>query len=159
VTSNGAQSRRHVGSPRCVVADDQPALYDVISAYFSVWGIDVVEVAGDGDEAVAAVEAHQPEALVLNLGLRGGDGLEVLARCADASPCTGIVVYSECSDPSAMARAVRYGARGFVSKEAPLDELARAVGAAAAGESYIDPRLNGVMLEAAASARLEWGAA
>jgi two-component system response regulator NreC len=104
-------------------------------------GIEVVGEAGDFPAAVAAVEAHRPAILVLDLGMPGGSGLETIASLTESAPDTAIVVLTMQDDPAFARGALSRGARGYVLKEAADEELLEAIRAAASGETYLNPRL------------------
>lgn len=108
-------------------------------------GIEVVGEAGDFPSAVAAVEAHRPAILVLDLGMPGGSGLETIASLIQSAPDTGIVVLTMQDDPAFARGALSRGARGYVLKEAADEELLEAIRAAASGETYLNPRLGARM--------------
>jgi two-component system response regulator NreC len=106
-------------------------------------GVRVVGEAGDFPSAVACVEAHRPAVLVLDLGMPGGTGMETIATLTESNPETAIVVLTMQDDPAFARGALSRGARGYVLKEAADDELLEAIGAAARGETYLNPRLGG----------------
>jgi CheY-like chemotaxis protein len=64
---------------RVVVVDDDPSIVRVVAANLHACGYDVL-TAASGEAALNAVETHQPDCIVLDLGLPGSDGLEVLRR-------------------------------------------------------------------------------
>jgi DNA-binding NarL/FixJ family response regulator len=72
-------------------------------------------------------------------------GTEVARHVARSTPDTAVVVYTAFGDRALLLEALDAGARGFVLKEAPLEELVRAVQVVAGGGSYVDPTLAGVL--------------
>jgi len=101
----------------------------------------VVATAQNGEQALAAVEKHRPSVCIADVRMPHVDGLE-LARCAvKAAPDTAVLLYSGFSDRGLVADALDAGARGFALKDAPLDDLARAIDLVATGNVYIDPVL------------------
>jgi DNA-binding NarL/FixJ family response regulator len=81
-------------------------------------------------------------------------GIELAKQVAVSSPDTSIVFYTAYGDHALLSEALDLGARGFVLKEAPLDDLVRAVERVAAGEAYVDPVLAGVLVSSHRSDQL-----
>jgi two-component system response regulator DesR len=81
-------------------------------------------------------------------------GVEVARRAASSAPETRIVLFTGYGDRALLGQALAAGARGFVSKEAPLAELIRALTAVAAGDTYIDSTLAGSATDAGAEGGL-----
>jgi two-component system response regulator NreC len=104
-------------------------------------GVVVVGEAGDFPGAVAAVAAHRPAVLVLDLGMPGGSGLETITWLSETAPDTAIVVLTMQDDPAFARGALSRGARGYVLKEAADEELLGAIRGAVRGETYLNPRL------------------
>jgi two-component system, NarL family, response regulator NreC len=101
----------------------------------------VVAEAGTVPDALRMARAHRPAVLVLDLNMPGGSSLQEIPTIREQAPDTAIVVLTMQSDPSFARQALQSGALGFVLKEAADDELLEAVRLAAAGETYLNPRL------------------
>jgi two-component system response regulator NreC len=104
-------------------------------------GLQVVAEAGDVPDAERLTRAHRPSVLVLDLNMPGGSSLEAIPRLREHSPDTAIVVLTMQDDPAFARQALRTGALGFVLKEAADEELLEAIRLAAAGDTYLNPRL------------------
>jgi two-component system, NarL family, response regulator NreC len=127
---------------KIVLADDHVVVRRGLRALLeSEDGLTVVAEAGDVPDALRYVRAVGPEVLVLDLNMPGEDSLPALPRFAEASPDTAVVVLTMQSEPGFARQAMQSGARGYVLKEAADDELIEAIRAAAAGETYLNPRL------------------
>lgn len=109
-------------------------------------GFDVVGRAKDGGEALALIESEKPVLAIVDVRMPRLSGIEVAIRVATTSPQTAIVFYTAFGDRALLSEALDVGARGFVLKEAPLDDLVRAAARVAAGEAYVDPVLAGVLV-------------
>ncbi len=104
-------------------------------------GLQVVAEAGTVPDAERLTRAHRPSVLVLDLNMPGGSSLEAIPRLGEHSPDTAIVVLTMQDDPAFARQALRSGALGFVLKEAADEELLQAIRLAAAGDTYLNPRL------------------
>ena len=124
-----------------MVADDHPPLLQAVSAVLEEHGIEVVVLASDGEEALAAIAALRPSVAILDVVMQPLGGIEVARRIARAIPATRAILYTGYAEHSVMVDAFDAGAYGFVSKGAPTAELVRAVELVANGERYVDPRL------------------
>ena len=104
-------------------------------------GLRVVADAGTVPDAISMAHEHRPAVLVLDLSMPGGSGLAAIPVLRQEAPETAIVVLTMQNDPSFARQALQSGALGFVLKEAADDELLGAIRLAAAGETYLNPRL------------------
>ena len=125
----------------CVVADDHPPIIDAVSRFLAAGGVEIVATARDGEAALAAVTAHRPTVCLADVRMPRIDGLELARRVAVASPDTAVLLYSGVSDAALVSDALDAGARGFALKDAPIEDVARAVATVARGDLYVDPVL------------------
>jgi DNA-binding NarL/FixJ family response regulator len=131
-----------------LIADDHPAVLDAVASYLQAHGIEVVGRAQDGEEAIELIERRVPQVAVVDVRMPKIGGIEV-ARRLRGRTATQLVLFSGYGDRALLLEALDAGVRGFVLKEAPLDDLVRAVNALVAGESYIDPVLAGALAASA----------
>jgi two-component system nitrate/nitrite response regulator NarL len=128
-----------VNDPTCLVADDHPALTSAVSSYLADNGFDIVGTAPDGRRALALAEEEQPELALLDYRMPRLAGVELIAALREASPETRICIYTADGDEKLASEVLAAGAAALVLKEAPLADLVRALEAALAGGSYLDP--------------------
>ncbi len=140
-------------APSCLVADDHPALTVAVSAFLAEHGFEIVGPAADGRRAVALADSARPELALVDFRMPRLSGLALLAALAEASPGTRLVVYTADADQTLAREAMEAGAVAVVLKEAPLVDLVRALEAALAGRSYLDPALGSRPLPARLTAR------
>ena len=110
--------------------------------------IEVLAEASDVDSTARYVLGHKPQVLVLDLNMGSESSLTEIPRFIERSPGTAIVVLTMQDDPAFAREALGGGALGYVLKQAADEELIQAVRLAAAGETYLNPRL-GAKLAAA----------
>ena len=101
------------------------------------FGCDIVE-ASEGASGLDIFQKHRPDVVILDLNLDGTGGLEIITKLLAMDPKAKIVVFTTHSEPVYAARALKEGARGYVSKSAPSDELIVAVRKVLAGRQYVD---------------------
>ncbi len=89
--------------------------------------MEVVAEAGQHAEVLAAVREHEVDVVVLDLSLPGRDGVETVARLRDLLPALKIIVTKLDGDDVHVARAIRAGADGFISKDHAAEELATVI--------------------------------
>jgi len=138
----------------CLVADDHPAVLEAVCAYLEQGGIEIIGRAVDGPDAIATIERRRPTVALVDLRMPGGGGIEVAREAGKRSPETGVILYTGYGERALLTEALDAGARGFVLKEAPLGDLLRAVTTVAAGGTYVDPVLAGVLASAVMTDKL-----
>jgi len=127
---------------RVIVVDDHPVVREgLVAAIAGRNGIDVVGAFGSAEEAIAASARLEPDVVVLDIELPQMSGLDAIPHLHGA-----VVVLTAYESEEDIDRALKAGAKGYLLKGAPLDDIARAIDAAARGESYVDPRLAGRLM-------------
>ena len=101
-------------------------------------GMQVIAEAGTVPDAERMARAHRPTVLVLDLNMPGGSSLDAIPRLKEH---VAVVVLTMQDDPAFARQALQAGALGFVLKEAADEELLEAIRLAAAGDTYLNPRL------------------
>lgn len=130
------------GAIRLVIVDDQAMLRGALSALLELEGdMQVVGVAGDGDEAVRAVAQEAPDVCLMDIQMPGMDGIEATRAVRAASPGTRVLIVTTFARPGYLRAALDAGAAGFVVKDAPAEQLADAVRRVHSGLRVIDPAL------------------
>jgi DNA-binding NarL/FixJ family response regulator len=129
----------------CLVADDHPALVEAVVAVLKDNDMEVVGSARDGEEALSKLETRRPRVALVDLRMPRLSGIELARKASRSAPETAVLLYTGYGDRSLLMEALDAGARGFVLKEAPLVDLVRAVKTVAAGGTYVDPVLVGVL--------------
>jgi DNA-binding NarL/FixJ family response regulator len=124
---------------RLVLADDHPIVLGGLRQLVDRQkDMKVVATAASADEAVAAVRAHTPDVLVLDLRMPGRSGLDALKALAAKPPATRVVLLTAAIRDEEVVEAVQLGARGIVLKESPPDSLLECVRRVHAGEQWLD---------------------
>lgn len=132
----------------CVVADDHPPVLEAVSTFLERRDIDVVARVGNGVDALAQIEERRPRVALVDLSMPKLGGIEVTRRASRTSPETAVILYTGLGEREQLTEALDAGARGFVLKESPLQDLVRAVETVAGVGVYVDPVLAGVLVSA-----------
>ena len=105
-------------------------------------GIEVVAEASNGHDALLLIERHQPTVVLLDIGMVGISGLEVLAQVAQTCPDVRVIMLSMHAHEEFVLQALRSGATGYLLKDAGTAELELAIRAIARGEIYLSPAVS-----------------
>jgi DNA-binding NarL/FixJ family response regulator len=137
---------------RIVIADDQASVREgLVLLLGGLPDIDVVGAAADGEQALALVAEHAPDAILLDLHMPVLDGVATTKRLAAEHPDVAVVVLTTYADDQSVLDAMHAGARSYLTKDADRTHIAQALHAAAGGLTVFDPRAHAALLAAAAS--------
>jgi DNA-binding NarL/FixJ family response regulator len=138
------------GPIRVLVADDQALVREgLMTLLESAPDINPVAAAADGEEAVALCARHRPDVVLMDLRMPKLDGVEATRRIRGAQPDTEIVVLTTHADEASILDALHAGARGYLTKDAGIAEISRAIHAAADHHALLDPLVQSRLLAAA----------
>ena len=127
---------------RLVLAEDQGMVRGALAALLGLESdLQVVAEAGDGDAAWKAVQAHQPDLLVTDIEMPGLTGLDLALKLQAAQLPARVVILTTFARAGYLRRALEAGVRGYLLKDAPSAQLARALREVHAGGRAIDPQL------------------
>jgi DNA-binding NarL/FixJ family response regulator len=132
---------------RIVVADDQASVREgLVLLLGTMPGIEVVGAAATGREAVALVDEHRPDAILLDLHMPELDGTETARILTADHPDVAIVILTTYVDDASVLAALRAGARSYLTKDADRADIAQALRSAAAGLAVLDPAVQAALL-------------
>ena len=113
-------------------------------------GIEVAGEAADGEEAIEAAARLDPDVVLMDLVMPQRDGLSAMRALRKRSARARVIVLTSFLDDDRLLPALRAGAAGYLLKNAPPQEVARAVRAAHAGEALLDPVVAARLVDALA---------
>jgi len=135
---------------RVMVVDDQALVREgLMTLLDAAAGIAPVAAAADGEEAVRLAARHRPDVVLMDLRMPVLDGVEATRQIRAAQPDTEVVVLTTHADEASILDALSAGARGYLTKDAGIAEISRAVHAAAAHQAVLDPVAQSALIEAA----------
>jgi two-component system response regulator DesR len=127
---------------RVLLAEDQTMVRGALASLLALEDdIEVVAEVDRGDAVLGAARAARPDVALLDIEMPGGDGLGAAEELRRELPGCRVLILTTFGRPGYLRRAMEGGAAGFLLKDAPAAELARAVRRAAAGERIVDPGL------------------
>ncbi|TDC53178.1 response regulator transcription factor [Actinomadura sp. KC345] len=137
---------------RILVVDDQTVVREGLVLLLELLpGLDVAGSCGDGERAVAMVAELGPDVVLMDLRMPRVDGVEATRRIKQAHPEVEVVVLTTYADDESIFAALRAGARGYLTKDAGADEIARAVEAVRGGAAGLDPAIQRRLVDAVAA--------
>jgi DNA-binding NarL/FixJ family response regulator len=125
---------------RILVVDDHPVVRMGLSSCLSDHAqVSVVGEASNGEEAVLKARELSPDLVLMDIDMPGMNGLVAADALRNENPKIKVLVLSMHSQPDNVMRIFQAGARGFVLKHAPADELLKAIQAVDSGETFFSP--------------------
>jgi DNA-binding NarL/FixJ family response regulator len=127
---------------RLMLVDDHPLVRDGLRVRLdSVPGLRVVGEAGSAQEALALAPPLRPDLVVMDVGMRGTNGLQACGQLLQACPGLRVLMLSMFDNAEYVREALRAGALGYVLKDSPAEEVVAAIHAVMAGQCYLSAAL------------------
>ena len=131
----------------CLSVDDHPAVQHGLELLLGgTEDIELVESVPTGEEVLSAIERHDPGVVIVDVRLPGIDGISTVRRITEEAPDAGTVVFSAYGDKRLLSDAIAAGARGYVMKGSPPEDLLRAIRTVSEGAAFVDPSLSPTLL-------------
>ncbi len=109
--------------------------------------IEIVGEAGDGRAAIELVEAKNPDIVIMDIAMPGLNGLEAVERLSKDFPRTRVIILSMHATEEYVLKALRSGAKGYLVKDAAMNELELAVRSVADGRTYLSPSISSYVID------------
>jgi len=116
--------------------------------------MEVVGTAGNVAAAIDLVEHGDPDVAIIDIRLPDGSGIELARHLLAEHPSLGVMLYTGDADAELLYSGLDSGARGYALKAGSMDELVGAIHTIAGGGSYVDPRLDRILLSPRATAQV-----
>jgi DNA-binding NarL/FixJ family response regulator len=129
---------------RILIVDDHPMVREgLVARLQAVPRFDVVGEAGNRAEALAQLDTAQPDVVLMDVGLKDANGIALGGEMLAARPSIKLLMFSMYDNPEYVQRALTAGARGYVLKDAPAQEIVSAIDAVAAGGTFLSAAVSG----------------
>src|SRR5438874_1223038 len=135
-----------MSKPRILIADDHQILAEGLRALLEP-EFEVVGVAADGRELVAAARKHRPDVIVADVTMPSLNGIEAAVQLRDLGVAAKVVFLTMHRDIAYARQALDAGAAGFVLKHSIASELVTAVREALRGQTYVTPMIAGELFQ------------
>lgn len=131
---------------RVAIVDDHALVRDGLKLLLSAQpGLQLVGEADGAATAMAMVDEHAPDLVLMDVGMKELNGIELTARLHRQHPQLRVLMLSMYDNPEYVNRAMQAGARGYVLKDAPSGEILAAIDAVTAGRTYLSAAISGRM--------------
>jgi DNA-binding NarL/FixJ family response regulator len=131
---------------RVLIVDDHDLFRTGLRALVAESGFDAAEAAS-GEAALRRVAELKPDVVVMDLNMPGMSGIETTRVLLGIVPEAAVLILTISNDDARVIEAVRAGARGYLLKDAPLEEILAGIRAATEGDAVIAPRIAGALLD------------
>jgi DNA-binding NarL/FixJ family response regulator len=137
------------GSIRVLIADDQRVVREGLATLLGLLeGVEVVGIASDGEEAVSLAEGLGPDVILMDLRMPRCDGVEATRRLLARDANAKVLMLTTYADDRSVIDALRAGARGYLTKDAGAEEIAKALEQIVGGRPAIDPAVQQHLIDA-----------
>lgn len=128
---------------RVIIADDHTIVRQGLCKLLSAQkDIKIIGDVGDGDSALDLILSERPDVAVIDISMPGKNYIEIVRETKGKNIKTGIIILTMHKDILKADTALKSGAKGYLVKDAALDELANAIMCVIAGEVYISPSIS-----------------
>jgi len=133
---------------RVVLADDHALVRaGMRSLLRDIEGVEVVGEAADGAQALALAERERPDVVLLDIAMKGMNGLEAAARFRELHPGIKVIILSMHASEEYVLQALRAGAAAYLIKDSATAELEIALRSVMRGETYLSPAISRQVVE------------
>ena len=137
-----------MSSIRILLADDHTMVRDGLRALLAGQpGLEIVAEAADGRECIQLAEEHTPDVVMMDIAMPKMNGIEATRRILAVHPSTGVVILSMHQDESYVLRSLNAGAKGYLLKDSPREDILEAIRAAAGGRSFLSRKVSRMLQE------------
>jgi DNA-binding NarL/FixJ family response regulator len=132
---------------RCLAVDDHVSVRQGLALLFGAADdLELIETVESGEDALDAIKRLKPEVVIMDVRLPGIDGISAIKRIQQAAPSVKTVMFSAYGDKRLLSDAIAAGARGYVMKGSPPEDLLRAIRTVQEGKAFVDPSLSPTLL-------------
>jgi DNA-binding NarL/FixJ family response regulator len=142
------------GVTKLAVIDDHEALRGGLEVLLEQSGFEVVGAAGNVAAGLDLVDHSEPEIALIDIRLPDGSGIDLTRQLLARNPDLAVVLYTGDADADLLYEGLDSGARGYALKAGTMEELLAALRQVAAGGSYVDPRLDRILLSPRATSHV-----
>lgn len=139
-----------MSTPTIVIVDDAPLIQAGLAAALQAEGFSIVGQASDAMTAVSMARDLKPNLVLLDVLMPGISGLEVVSKIRDASSKTAVVLLTSSESGEDLLKAIKGGARGYITKTTPMPELVARLRDVLEGGAVVSPAMGGKLFDTVA---------
>jgi DNA-binding NarL/FixJ family response regulator len=133
---------------RILLADDHAVVRDGLRALLDRQSdLAVIAEASDGRECVQLAEELSPDVVIMDVAMPKMNGIEATRRILGSRPSTAIVMLSMHQDESYVLQSLKAGAKGYLLKDSPREDVLEAIRTVAAGRSFLSRQVSRMLRE------------
>jgi DNA-binding NarL/FixJ family response regulator len=133
---------------RILLADDHTMVRDGLRALLEPQqDLVIVAEAADGRECIQQAEQHSPDVVLMDIAMPKMNGIEATRRILAVSPSTGVVILSMHQDESYILQSLKAGAKGYLLKDSPREDIVEAIRAVASGRAFLSRKVSRMLQE------------
>ncbi len=146
--SDCGYSQERMSAPTtCLAVDDHPTVRHGLGLMFGdIEDLELVGHVDSGEEVIEAIERLRSQVVIMDVRLPGIDGISAVKLIAATCPHVHTVMFSAYGDKRLLSDAIAAGARGYVMKGSPPEDLLRAIRTVVGGKPFVDPSLSPALL-------------
>lgn len=133
--------------PSVIVVEDHHLFREGVTDLLREHGVDIVAGAATAADAIALAAETKPEVALMDLNLPDSSGIDATRRLRIVSPLTRVLILTVSASEADITSALQAGACGYLLKDAPPSEIVAGTLAAAAGHSFLSPRVAALLLD------------
>lgn len=132
---------------RVLIVDDAELFRAALAAAVKEAGFEVVATAADAMSAMTLAKQHEPDLVLLDVLMPGMSGLEIVSAILSDVPGTRVVLLTSSESSEDLLAAVKAGAKGYLTKDTPLDRLVDALAQVEAGGAVTSPAMEAKLFD------------
>lgn len=133
---------------RILLADDHTVVREGLRALLErQQGLEIVAEAADGRECIRLAEEHSPDVVLMDIAMPNMNGIEATRRILAAKPSIGVVILSMHLDESYVLQSLKAGAKGYLLKDSPREDILEAIRSVANGRAFLSRKISRMLQE------------
>ncbi|GAU77384.1 response regulator transcription factor [Fusibacter sp. 3D3] len=133
---------------KVAIVDDHALIREGIKKLLELEeSLEIVFLAGDGEEAIAMLDKHMPDVILLDINMPNLNGIDTLRILKDQFSEIKVIMLTIHEDAQYLIETINIGAEGYVLKDADVSSLVKAIHKVTLGELYIHPTLSGILVK------------
>ena len=135
-------------SIKVLIVDDHEMFCESLAALISMKDdIEVVGLASSGAEAIRKTELLRPDIILMDIKMKGIDGIEAMRKIKEKSPDIDFIMLTMYDDEEYVMESIKAGAKGYVLKESPSSKVLEAIRTVGTGKAFFDPNSSSRVIE------------